>query len=304
MAGGLAILKAAMLPSLGMWFERYLVVEMLPLLVGKEGYEKVWRPLLVAKFGKEVKKVNMAWFWARVFKRTKRLGYFEGGFEKLAEKMAEYVEDHGGEIKLGNSVTKVVQRGDGWRVGGKQYDQVIMTVPAPLVEKMVGKVVRWPKIKYLWGQTLIMEMKESFMNSYWLNILEMDWPFLVVVEHTKLVDRKHYGNNHVVYVGNYLADGDKRLKMGERELLDLFTPKLKQINAEFDKTKVKRMWKFQSPFAQPVFGINYSKELPNIRTNKKGLWVANMSMVYPWDRGTNYAVELGQKVAKMVVARE
>ena len=24
-----------------------------------------------------------------------------------------------------------------------------------------------------------------------------------------------------------------------------------------------------------------------------------MSQVYPWDRGTNYAVEIGQKVAEM-----
>jgi hypothetical protein len=29
-----------------------------------------------------------------------------------------------------------------------------------------------------------------------------------------------------------------------------------------------------------------------------------MSQVYPWDRGTNYAVEIGQKVARMVVEEE
>jgi hypothetical protein len=32
----------------------------------------------------------------------------------------------------------------------------------------------------------------------------------------------------------------------------------------------------------------------------KGLYFASMSQVYPWDRGTNFAVEIGRKVAGMV----
>jgi len=30
------------------------------------------------------------------------------------------------------------------------------------------------------------------------------------------------------------------------------------------------------------------------------LYLANMQQVYPWDRGTNYAVEIGEKVVKLV----
>lgn len=302
MAAGLAILKIVMWPSIGVLFERYLVVEMLPVLVGKEGYEKVWRPMMKAKFGKEMKKVNMAWFWARVFKRTKKLGYFRGGFEKLAEKMADYIVKKKGVIKLGTAVNKIVRKGEKWSVDGEIFDHVILTVPAPLIEKMTSKVLNWPKLSYLWGQTLILEMNSSFMDSYWLNILEEDWPFLVVVEHTRLIDRKNYGNKHVLYVGNYLADGDKRLKMSEKELLDVFMDKLKEINPRFGKKMVNRMWKFQAPFAQPVFPVGYSKMLPKWETSKDGLWLANMSMVYPWDRGTNYAVDLGVKTAKRVLA--
>ncbi len=29
-----------------------------------------------------------------------------------------------------------------------------------------------------------------------------------------------------------------------------------------------------------------------------------MSMVYPWDRGTNYAIELGERIADIVVKPE
>jgi hypothetical protein len=40
--------------------------------------------------------------------------------------------------------------------------------------------------------------------------------------------------------------------------------------------------------------------IPAIRMPLSGLYFASMSQVYPWDRGTNYAVELGHNVAKMM----
>ncbi len=299
---GLAILKVAPLTT-GIKFERYRVVEMLPRLVGKEGYKKIWKPLLMAKFGSKVDQVNMAWFWARIYKRTKRLGYFKGGFEKLAERMAEYVEKKGGETRLGVKINKIKGKKEMVSVDGEEFDKVILTVPAPSMERMVGaEVVRQPEIEYLWGQTLILELNESLMPSYWLNILEQEWPFLVVVEQTRLIGKRHYGGKRVVYVGNYLEEGDRRLKMDEKQLLELFWPFLRKINPDLRKSWVGRTWKFQSPFAQPVFPVNYSKEMPVMKTGMPGVYLANMSMVYPWDRGTNYAVELGVRVAREVLS--
>ena len=49
--------------------------------MGQRAYETLWKPLLVGKFGEYYQEVNMAWFWARIHKRSPRLGYFEGGFQ-------------------------------------------------------------------------------------------------------------------------------------------------------------------------------------------------------------------------------
>jgi hypothetical protein len=38
-----------------------------------------------------------------------------------------------------------------------------------------------------------------------------------------------------------------------------------------------------------------------IRTPLPGLYLASMSQVYPWDRGTNYAVEMGRRTARMLM---
>ena len=117
---------------------------------------------------------------------------------------------------------------------------------------------------------------------------------------TKIL-KKYYGNKHVVYLGNYLEDRDNRLKMSDEELLEIFLPYLKKINSNFRKSWITRKWKFQSPFAQPVFPVGYSKMVDGIKTDDPDYYVANMSMVYPWDRGVNFAVELGQKAAKMII---
>jgi len=312
LGAGLAILKA--IPN-AKFLEKYRVVDVLPKLVGQMAYKTIWRPLLVAKFGDYLTQVNMAWFWARVYKRTKKLGYFEGGFQAFADKQVKYINKRGGRIKLGKDVKNLKA------VLGK-FDRVILTVPGPVAEKLIASVNQYLtptseesstnatatirggillKLNYLWGQTLILELNKSLMAGYWLNILEKNWPFLVAVEHTNLIDKKYYGNKHIVYLGNYLMDQDRRLKLSDKALLDLYLPYLKKINSKFEKKWINNLWRFQSNFAQPVFPINYSQKLPKMKLKTPNLYIANMSMVYPWDRGTNYAVELGERVAKMII---
>jgi hypothetical protein len=46
--------------------------------------------------------------------------------------------------------------------------------------------------------------------------------------------------------------------------------------------------------------INHSRNIPAIKTPVKGIFFASMSQVYPWDRGTNFAVEIGRKAAKLI----
>jgi hypothetical protein len=46
--------------------------------------------------------------------------------------------------------------------------------------------------------------------------------------------------------------------------------------------------------------VNHSKNIPEIQTPIKGLYFASMSQVYPWDRGTNFAVEIGRKAARLM----
>lgn len=284
---GLAILK--LIPD-GLFLEKYKTVEFLPVLIGREGYTKIWERLLRAKFGTKVSEVNMAWFWSRVSKRTKNLGYFDGGFGALAKKMQKYVEKRGGrfyfkkELDLGKKNTD-------------KYQKIIVTTPGPIADKIAGEKIM-PQIDYLFAQTLVLELKYSLIDCYWLNILEREWPFLVAVEHTNLVDKDNFGGRTIVYLGNYLESDSWQLKLSKTEVEKIYFEFLKKINPEFRKEWVTRSHLFRAPFAQPVFPINYSRQLNRLKKSKGKYLFANMSMVYPFDRGTNYAIKLGIETAK------
>ncbi len=286
MGFGLLILKII---RNGMFLEKYKVVDFLPKLIGTEAYEVIWRKLLKAKFGKFADTVNMAWFWSRVAKRTKSLGYFEGGFNSLLTKMSEAIVQAGGDIKLSTEF-------DFGKKNLAKHQRIIVTTPAPVAEKITGMSVM-PKINYLWAQTLVLELKKSFMSEYWLNILEKDWPFLVVVEHTKFMSKADYGGKHILYLGNYLEADNEQLKLTKEELIRTYSPYLKKINPDFDLKSITDSYLFRANYAQPVFPINYSSQLKNINKKNNKIWFANMSMVYPYDRGTNYAVAIGKEVA-------
>lgn len=295
---GLGLLLLKLIPN-GIFLERYRATKFLPQLIGREGYRVVWEKLLKAKFGPYVNDVNMAWFWSRVAKRTKNLGYFDGGFGKLISKIEDKIITQGGEIRLKTLVEKIEKVDKKIMVNEEAFDAVVVTVPAPNAKKLLSEV-KIPELNYLWGQTLILEMSRKFARGYWVNVLEDNYPFLVAVEHTNIIDKKVYGGKRILYLGNYLPEGHKQLTMTKDELIKLYLPYLRRINKNFRKKNIQGSFLFREPFAQPVFPTNYSNKIPKVRLDK-GIYVANMSMVYPFDRGTNYAVKAGKEVAEMIV---
>jgi len=60
--------------------ERYKASEVLPKLMGKKPFEMIWEPLFINKFGNFANNISLAWFWARIKKRTPALAYPKGDF--------------------------------------------------------------------------------------------------------------------------------------------------------------------------------------------------------------------------------
>ena len=59
------------------------------------------------------------------------------------------------------------------------------------------------------------------------------------------------------------------------------------------------MWR--EPYAQPIVEKHYSELIPDVETPIEGVFLSTMAQVYPEDRGTNYAVREGDKVARRII---
>lgn len=157
------------------------------------------------------------------------------------------------------------------------------------------------QLKGLGAINLILRLKQPFLQdgTYWLNICDKKSPIMAIVEHTNFMDKKHYNNEHIVYLGNYLPQDHPYMHLTADELLKIYDPYLRKINPNY-KFSIINYKLFTVPFAQPIIPVDYSKIMPPFETPLKNVYLANIQQVYPWDRGTNYAVELGMRVSKII----
>jgi protoporphyrinogen oxidase len=295
--------------------EKHTAHEWLKKYLGERAYRVLWEPMLEGKFGPEYyKQVNMAWFWARIAARTRKLGTFEGGFQAFMEAAADGIRNLGGRILLDSPVERIAAAPDGGllvRTGQEEthFDRVLTTSSPALLAKTVpglpsDYLERLAQLKSLGAVVLTVALDRPLgPGIYWYNLPKKEgFPFLCLVEHTFFIPPDRYGGDHLIYCGDYVPEGHRYFSMSKEELLKEFLPALARINPSFSPTWVKDSWLFRAAYAQPVPLPNHSKNIPDIQTPIPGLFWASMSHVYPWDRGTNFAVEIGREAATRVLA--
>ena len=294
--------------------EKYTAHAWMKKFYGDRVYSAMLEPLLVGKFSSHYQDVNMAWFWARFKARTSKLGTFEGGFQAFLDQFAEILKQAGVRFSFNTGIQKITPLKDG-RIelatdqGKKVFDQVLATVPPFLLAKIApdlgGEYIhKLNALKNIGAVVLILSLKKQLSKKgyYWFNLPKSaGFPFLALVEHTNFLPASHYNSEDLVYCGDYLENTHEYFSLTKEEMVERFLPSLKKINPDFSEDWVVKSWLFRAPYAQPVPGVNHSQKIPAVRTPIRNLYFASMSQVYPWDRGTNYAVELGRKAAKIML---
>jgi protoporphyrinogen oxidase len=275
--------------------------------MGKRAYNAIMRPLLEGKMGPYVNEVNMAWLWARLRARSFKLGYFVGGFQGFADALLAAIKGLGVVVQLNAPVQAMQPAPGGWSIqsanGSQTFDRVIVTGSPGLLSKLAPQLPpdylgQLAKLRSIGAVVLTIALKHRLTDFYWMQGMKKDeWPFLALVEHTNFIEPEHYGSDHLVYCGDYLPADHEYFRMSKDELLVRFLPSLKKVNPAFAFEWIRDAWLHREPYAQPIVGINHSRNIPPLATPLRGLYWASMSQVYPWDRGTNFAVELGQRVA-------
>ncbi len=296
------------------WVRRYM---------GKGAYDTVWGPLLRGKFGDAHDELAMVWLWNKIFLRfasreggpmqRERLGYLLGSFGLYLDELERRLRASDlAEVHTSRSAQEVIveegrARGlllaDGERV---DCDAVIACMPAHVFQKLAPQLPteyaeRLTGVQWQSAMCYVMALKRPLSDIYWLNISDDEIPFLACVEHTNFIEPEHYGGHHVVYLANYLHPDHPYLQMEIDEVERQYLPHLTKINPEFSPDWIAERWLFKGPYAQPIVTPGYREKIPDHRTPTPGLYLATMSQIYPQDRGQNYSIEMGERVAAMAV---
>jgi protoporphyrinogen oxidase len=281
-------------------------------LMGRRIFDIMWEPMLRGKFGARADDIAMSWLWSRVHERSLSLGYLCGGFQRLYDALGERIRALGGSVLLGTTVTAirtgkqgpVVQTEDGAEF---QFDRLLVTLPTRAFTRLAPDlpeawVKRYPGPDHYGAQVAIVGLDREFLNGvYWLNINDRDLPFLALVEHTNFRSIVEYGGLHLLYLGNYLPMDHPLFRESDDTVRASIEQALLRIRPDFDRSWIKSFWIFKAPYAQPIVTVNYVDDLPPHRTPIRGVFLANMAHVYPQDRGQNYSLELGERMARTIL---
>ena len=293
--------------------------------LGQEIYQTIWEPMLRGKFGEFYNQVSMAWLWGKIYLRVasrrnalqkERLGYPMGSFGEVFDRLEERIIQQGGAVHLSSRVSRVVVD-DGVAVGlevqlsgqepeVKSYDAVIATTPSYVFTRLVPQMPqdyldKLVNVRYLSAVLMILTLDRPLSGKYWLNVADRTLPFVGVIEHTNMIDPALYGGRHIVYLTNYTPRESDLYQKSDSELLEDFIPHLQKINPDFDRSWIQEYYHHKVDGAQPIIGVNYSREIPDHRTPFKHLYLANTTQIYPEDRGANYSVRMGRQVAQLLL---
>ena len=315
-------------------FEGKRAAEWIRRWVGREGYDAVWGPLLRAKFRSHAEDVSLVWFWGKLHLRfasrqaqgglaglfaKEQLGYLRGSFGRLIDALVAATAVRGGSLHLGAPVERVLieatpeggNRATGIRLADgteARADAVLATVPsewfARIVPDLDERDARYAEmlrsVQYQWATVLAITLDRPLSPIYWLTMTDPDCPFVVAVEQTNFMPPSDYGGEHLLYLSNYVDPGDPTTEQSADEVFDRYEPYLRRINPAFDRSWVHEKWLFTDRAGQPVVHARYHETIPRHRTPVPGLYLANTTQIYPEDRGQNYSIRMGVRVARLL----
>ena len=305
---------------------RMTALEWLRKYAGRAVTDVIWEPLLKGKFDRYYDKVTMSWLWGRVLQRVdsrdakvggEALGYFKGGFKTVIEALEEPVRAAGTDVRFNSFIDKLSHDAETGEVivtlkGGEEqrFDRVLATVPSNVLAKMIAdyesvdpdyfKKIR--SVDYLDAAVLSFCTPQKITDYYWHNINTPNSPFVVFLSFTALIGTEDFDDNHIYYIGDYIPPEHEYMSMPEEELKAYWYAELKKMFPDFDPSQIIDDGLFRMRNAQHIVDIGFeeNKLVPH-ETPCPGVLMCNFSQIYPMDRGTNYAVRDGVRMAKMLM---
>jgi len=263
---------------------------------GKNNYEKLWKPLLLAKLGESHSRVSAVFIWSyikRMFSArdktasAEQLGHVRGGYKSIFARMHEKIEQGGGKVLSGVRVESVSSGNQpGLEIttdsGTHVFDKVVCTGPAGVLEKIVDQDLlqvenRDGGIEYLGVVCVVVVSSKEISPFYVINIADEEIPFTGVIGMSTVVSPDNTGGKHLTYLPRYMLSSSAEFEQDDETFRNTFVAGLKKMFPELRDDDILDVRVHRAPRVQPLQVLGYSKKVPSVQTKHPDLYVLNTS---------------------------
>ena len=280
---------------------------------GEKTYNILWKKLFAQKFYDYTSNLSAPWIWARIRRvgRSRKsifeeqMGYLEGGSDTLLKALEEKLTEMGVVIHLNSPVEKIAHKNgkvQGVILKGElnNFDKVYSTVPLPFVTKIIDNLPeqhqeKYASIKNIGVVCLIFKLKKPVTNNFWLNVNDDRMEIPGIIEYSNLNKQQ----DHIAYVPFYMPQTHPKFNRDDQAFVDESRSYILSINPLLTEDDIIDVNVSRYGFAQPICPPNFLDDLPPIKSDIDGLFIADTSYYYPEDRSITESVGLGRKIARL-----
>ena len=276
-------------------------------LFGPRVFDRIWDPLLRAKFGELRGDVPAYWVW-NTLNREKNggqevKGYLRGGYRGLADTLRDAIIAGGGQIRMETPVAAIESDGPGMRLetaaGVERFDAVISTLPLPLLGRCacgpLAGAIPLVDLKYQGVVNVLVVLRRRLERFYWTAVVDARFPFQGVVETTHVIPPEWLGGRHLAYLMNYCGADTETYQRPDDVLRQQAIEGLRRLYPKFDPADVEAVYVFRAPFVEPAWTLGYLRKRPVPRVGSTRLYVCTTAQAYPRVTAWNTSVALARE---------
>jgi len=260
---------------------------------GRTTYEKMWKPLLLAKLGESYKRVSAVFIWTyikRMFSARdssaskEQMGHVRGGYKTVW--LEEVIAAGGGELRLGATVQRIsaAATGPGIEIDtgnrNERFDKVVFTGPVNILGRIADDALialdqSGQDVEYLGVLCMALVTKKPLTEFYIVNIADDRIPFTGVVGMSNILDAEETAGTHLSYLPKYVLSTDDELKRPEDELRDEFLKGLRIMFPDLSDDDIVSARIHRSIKVQPLQVLNFSQYIPKSATKHPDFFIHN-----------------------------
>lgn len=276
--------------------DRKPLVDWIVRCAGRGVFERMWNPLLRAKFDDDLGGLSATWLWQRTRRMsgarrkgsTEVCGALDGGYQTMVDALAARIAERGGRIFAGTAV-------DGFAagepptvtVGGdvRPYRMVAATTLPPITRRLMGddSVLAGTPDRYLGVVCVLLKLRRSLSRYYTVNIADPTTTLTGIIETTRVLDPDGRRDHALVYLPKYVDSGSPLFAAPDEEIERRFLRDLGHVFPDFSPERdVIASRVMRAGLAEPVHGIGAGPGVPGtFHPDSPGIAFASTAQIFP-----------------------